>query len=534
MKKAGITAVIASQEKLPSLLRIVERGQCPDFKHIILLPLQPFDKKPAKEVKVETKAVTIWSFEQVEKLGAEKKHPPCPPSPDDIFTLCFTSGTTGVPKGAILTHRNMVSAVSAAYEHGMQPHPEDVHISFLPLAHVFERLNMGVFTACGAAIAFSRGDTTLLMEDIEEAKPTIFIGVPRLFNRVYDKVLANVESGGAVKRALFNRGLTSKLDALNRDGTVTHALWDRLVFSKVAARMGGRCRLMVTGSAPIGGEVLRFLRVAFACNVIEGYGQTESASLTTINPIWDQKSVGSVGVPVPCCEIKLVDVPEMNYTAKDVINGVPCPRGEIWVRGPNVFQGYWNDPEQTAEALAPGGWLRSGDIGMWLPDGTLKIIDRKKHIFKLAQGEYIAPEKVENVYQRCKYVAQCFIYGDSLKPWLVAVVVPDEEALQEWAKQNKVQVTGGLKELIKHPAVKPLIEAEMQQVAKEAKLNGFEQARAVHLHPDPFTVENGLLTPTFKLKREAAKKAFAKEIADMYAQIEAQEKANKPAIKAKL
>jgi len=285
---------------------------------------------------------------------------------------------------------------------------------------------------------------------------------------------------------------------------------------------------MITGSAPIADPVMQFLRCAFSTHVVEGYGQTEATATVTITPLDDQKSAGNVGIPVVCSDVKLVDVPDMGYTSKDIVKGIPAPRGEIWVRGTNVFSGYYKNPERTAESLDEQGWLHSGDVGMWLPDGTLKIIDRKKNIFKLAQGEYIAPEKIENVYGRCKYVAQVFVYGDSLQSTLVAVVVPDEENLKEWHKINKIPVNGtGLQALIQHPTVNPMIMAEMAAVAKAGKLQGFEMVKAIYLHHDLFSVQNNILTPTFKLKRDYARKVFEREIAALYAKIQSQEKEKK-------
>jgi long-chain acyl-CoA synthetase len=251
----------------------------------------------------------------------------------------------------------------------------------------------------------------LLLDDIEAFGPTVFAGVPRLYNRLFDKINAAMDSAGGLKKALFNRAYAAKSANLAATGQLTHALWDRLVFSKIAAKLGGRCRLMVTGSAPIAANVMAFLRVCFSCAVVEGYGQTEGAAAATTTLVSDQSQAGTVGVPLCCVEIKLVDVPEMGYTSKDVSNGVPTPRGEIWVRGSAVFAGYYKDAERTKEALQDQ-WLLSGDIAMWTPDGQLKIVDRKKNIFKLAQGEYIAPEKIENIYGRAKYMAQIYVHGN--------------------------------------------------------------------------------------------------------------------------
>lgn len=257
-----------------------------------------------------------------------------------------------------------------------------------------------------------------------------------------------------------------------------------------------------------------FLRVCYSAPVVEGYGQTECSAASTVTLMEDVNAKSKVGVPLVCNEIKLVDVPDMNYTAKDIVDGVPCPRGEICFRGSNVFQGYYKMPEQTAEALE-GEWLHSGDIGMWLPDGQLKIIDRKKNIFKLAQGEYVAPEKLENIYHRNPFVAQIFIHGDSLESHVVAVIVPDEEAVKAWAAKENIKWEG-LAKMVQRPELKATIKKELDQTAKTAKLQKFEMVREFHLTAEPFTQENDLLTPTFKLKRPQAHKKYKKEIDALY------------------
>lgn len=523
IKQATVNTVVCSADKVASLIDISQR--VPELKHIIVMPNQPFD---TKEMKVTipsvpaTATVKVWTFQEIEKKGAAKPVPYNLPTVTDIATLCYTSGTTGNPKGAVLTHGNILADAAAARYSGVDPRPDDVHISYLPLAHMFERLVQATMLGVGAAIGFSRGNPLILLEDIEECKPTIFAGVPRLYNRLYDKISSTIDASGGIKKWLFHKAYASKQYHLQNSGTLDGGLWDKLVFSKIAARLGGRVRLMVTGSAPISDSVMTFLRVCFSCPVQEGYGQTEGTAATTI--VLSQNSnntLGNVGIPLICNDVKLVDVPEMNYTGTDVINGIPTPRGEICVRGHNVFQGYYLDAEKTAETLDSAGWLHSGDIGQWLPDGSLKIIDRKKNIFKLSQGEYIAPEKIENVYQRSKFVAQIFVYGDSLQSQLVAVVVPDEEELAAFATRNRM--TGSFKDLAANPGVQAMILKDMNQVATDAQLRGFEQVRQIHVSPELFSVQNELLTPSFKLKRDQAKKKFAKEISSMYQKIEKME-----------
>lgn len=288
--------------------------------------------------------------------------------------------------------------------------------------------------------------------------------------------------------------------------------WDRLVFSKVKARVGGEVRLLTSGASPISPDVFDFMRICFGATVLEGYGLTETSCLVGLTPPGDPKT-GHVGPPSPACEIKLEDIPEMGYTNADR----PFPRGEICVRGPIIFQGYYKDEVNTREALDDDGWLHTGDVGMWIEGGRLKIIDRKKNIFKLAQGEYVAPEKIENVYARSPFVQQSFVYGNSLRAHLVAVAIPDPEYLLPWARERGLPKDPA--ELCRNPQVVAAVLKSMLEEGRAAGLKGFEQVAAIHLHPEPFSVENGMMTPTFKLKRPQAQTFFQAAIDEMYSKL---------------
>uniref|UniRef100_A0AAX7STJ5 Long-chain-fatty-acid--CoA ligase n=1 Tax=Astatotilapia calliptera TaxID=8154 RepID=A0AAX7STJ5_ASTCA len=415
-----------------------------------------------------------------------------PPQPKDMAVICFTSGTTGKPKGAIPSLLL----------------PNDIHLSYLPLAHMFERVVQGVMLIHGARIGYFQGDIRRLSDDMKVLKPTVFPVVPRLLNRMYDKIFGLANSPW--KRWLLEFAFKRKHSEIMKGIIRKDSIWDKLIFNKVQASLGGCVRLMITGAAPISPVVLTFLRAALGCQFYEGYGQTECTAGCTVTMPGDC-TAGHVGAPLPCNIVKLVDVPEMNYLAE---NG----EGEVCVKGTNVFQGYLNDPERTAETIDADGWVHTGDIGKWLPNGTLKIVDRKKHIFKLAQGEYIAPEKIENIYMRSDAVAQVFVHGDSLQACLVAVVVPDPDFLSDWTRRT-LGLQGNYLELCGRAEVKAAILEDMLRLGKAGGLKSFEQVKAICIHTELFSIENDLLTPTMKAKRNELRQYFRSQIDELYAGI---------------
>ncbi|XP_004428141.1 PREDICTED: long-chain-fatty-acid--CoA ligase 5 isoform X1 [Ceratotherium simum simum] len=508
VNKADITTVICDTlQKASILIENVEKCLTPDLKMIIIM--DPFDDDLKQ--RGEKSGIEILSLFDAENLGKENFRKPVPPRPEDLSIICFTSGTTGDPKGAMITHQNIVSNTAAFLkfmEGSFQPTPEDITISYLPLAHMFERIVQAVVYSCGAKVGFFQGDIRLLPDDMKALKPTVFPTVPRLLNRVYDKV--QNEARTPLKKFLLNLAVAIKFSEVKR-GVIRHdSIWDKLIFGKIQASLGGKVRFLITGAAPISSSVLTFFRAAMGCSVYEAYGQTECTAGCTLTSPGDWTS-GHVGVPLPCNYVKLEDVADMNYFS---VNN----EGEICVKGVNVFKGYLKDPEKTEEALDKDGWLHTGDIGCWLPNGTLKIIDRKKNIFKLAQGEYIAPEKIENIYTRSRPVSQIFVHGESLRSSLVGVVVPDPDVLPSFAA--KLGVEGSLEELCQNQVVKEAILEDLQKIGKESGLKSFEQVKSICLHPEPFSIENGLLTPTMKAKRGELSKYFRTQINSLYENIQ--------------
>ncbi|NXW55993.1 ACSL5 ligase, partial [Eurystomus gularis] len=508
VNQADISIVICDKpEKAQVLLENHEQEKTPCLKTIILMDL--FDKElKDRGAKV---GVEILSLQEVEELGRNNIREPVPPTPEDLCIVCFTSGTTGNPKGAMLTHQNVVANAAAflrSTENTVELTSSDITMSYLPLAHMFERVVQTVAYSCGAKVGFFQGDIKLLTDDMKTLKPTLFPVVPRLLNRIYDKIQSGAKS--PVKHCLLNFAVFMKMAEIKQGIIRNDSIWDQLIFKKVQETMGGRVRIMVTGAAPISPSVLTFLRAALGCQIFEAYGQTECSAGCTFSMPGDW-TAGHVGAPLACNIIKLDDVEEMNYFSSN-------NEGEVCIKGPNVFKGYLKDPEKTAEAIDKDGWLHTGDIGKWLPNGTLKIVDRKKNIFKLAQGEYIAPEKIENVYVRSAPVAQVFVHGESLRSFLVGIVVPDPETLPEFA--SKLGVKGSYEEVCKNPAVKKAILDDMVRLGKEAGLKTFEQVRDLYIHTEMFSVENGLLTPTLKAKRAELVKLFQKQIDTLYSSIQ--------------
>ncbi|TRZ23195.1 hypothetical protein HGM15179_003896 [Zosterops borbonicus] len=506
VNKADLSLVFCDKpDKAKLLLASVEKGETPILNSIVIM-----DSFGADLVERGKKCgVEVFSMKEIEELGRAHRQKPMPPKPEDLAVICFTSGTTGNPKGAMITHQNIVSNASAfmkTTEKAFIPSTDDVLISFLPLAHMFERIVECVVLCHGARIGFFQGDIRLLMDDLKTLQPTVFPVVPRLLNRMFDRIFGQADT--SLKRWLLDFASKRK-EAELRSGIVrNNSFWDKVIFRKIQASLGGRVKLMVTGAAPVSASVLTFLRTALGCQFYEGYGQTECTAGCSLSLPGDW-TAGHVGAPMPCNVIKLVDVKEMNYLASK-------GEGEVCIKGVNVFRGYLKDPEKTAEALDKDGWLHTGDIGKWLPNGTLKIIDRKKHIFKLAQGEYIAPEKIENVYLRCEVVAQVFVHGESLQAFLVGVVVPDPDTLHNWAKKKGLEGSS-YQELCRNKDVKKHILEDMVRIGKESGLKSFEQVKDIVLHTEMFSIENGLLTPTLKAKRPELRKYFQSQINELYA-----------------
>ncbi|KAJ2162306.1 medium-chain fatty acid-CoA ligase faa2 [Coemansia sp. RSA 552] len=527
MNHAEIQVLVCSLDKVPRLLKLRER--LPLLKAIVSMDAfdpctpdvalpSPFNTSSVTVLRqwADAAGVALYDLPAVEAMGAANPAALRMPRGSDVFCLCYTSGTTGTPKAAQIMHYNM-DYVQRTVPHVVPITGRPTVLSYLPLAHIYERFVEIYAMSSGGRIGVYSGDMLKVVDDLQALRPNIFISVPRMLNRVYDRLVAGTVNAPGLTGLIARRAVADKLANLAAGHGNTHAFWDRVLFRKIRALLGGNLEFVLTGSAPIEKSVLQFLRVCFCCQVTEGWGATESCGLGVVN-IRTENQAARVGIPTPGMELKLADIPDMNYRASDT----PCPRGEMLIRGPCVFGGYYKDAEKTAETILDGGWLATGDVGQINQDGTVSIIDRKKNIFKLSQGEYVAPEALENVYGNDSCLQQVFVHGDSLQSCLVGFVVPDPEVFLPWARKVVGNRNASLKDLCADEKVNAAMLRRLATLGRKSKLQGFEILKAVLIDHRAFDVEtNGLLTPTMKLRRNIAADYYRPQIDAMYAAIKA-------------
>ncbi|CAL1704352.1 unnamed protein product [Somion occarium] len=512
---AETSIIFAAIQHIPSLLKLCSRTS--GVKIIVSLDDFTDETRPILTAWGQERNIKIMDFAELEELGRNNLVDLQPINADTIVTICYTSGTTGNPKGVLLTHGNLANAVHANVT-GVNLDGETPRLlSYLPLAHIFERQQELNMIALGGSIGFGTGDPLRLLEDLQTLKPNFIPSVPRVLNRIFQAGQAAALTPG-LKGFLFKRALETKLQRLKTTGSHTHAFWDRLVFSKIQAVLGGNLKFIGCGSAPISASTMEFLRVALACDIIEGYGMTENCGTAT--RVWpnDPTSGGTVGAPHANTELKLIDVPAMGYSSEDK----PNPRGEICLRGDHCFIGYYKDEVNTKATLDEEGWTHTGDVGELDSCGRLKIIDRVKNIMKLAQGEYVAIERVESLYAASPIVSQVFVYGDGLQSYLLGVIVPEPIQLavlasNVWGTKVSPEDEAKLLQATKDSNVRAAIKAELDKEAVRNGLKGFERIKRFHVTLEPFTVENNCLTPTLKIRRKDAYLKFKAELDSLYA-----------------
>jgi long-chain acyl-CoA synthetase len=485
LRDSGAVAVFASTEEQAAKVRSV-RADLPALRHVIV-----FDENAARggEIRIaalEAKGAASMTPEDAARLRASA----LAIAPDQVATIIYTSGTTGEPKGAMLTHGNIASNVSAVIDL-LPMGPEDSSLSFLPLSHILERMVDYLMFAAGVSIAYVESMDTIA-RNMQEVRPTIVVAVPRIYEKINARVTDTAMRAGGAKRAIFlwaqrvgDKWTTVTLEG-RRPGpllALQHAVADKLVFSKVRAAVGGRLRYFVSGGAPLAVEINRFFFAA-GLQILEGYGLTETSPVIAVNTP-KRFTIGTVGAPIPGVEVKIAD------------------DGEILTRGPHVMKGYFNHPDATAAVIDGDGWFHTGDIGT-LEDGLLRITDRKKDIIVTAGGKNIAPQPIENQVKANQYVAQAVMIGDRRRFPLI-LVVPEFDQLERWATQQNIAFKDH-RDLISNPIVKGKMEREVFGTLDN--LAHFEKPKRVVLIEQDFTIDSGELTPTLKVKRRTVDRKF--------------------------
>ncbi|PRQ26538.1 putative long-chain-fatty-acid--CoA ligase [Rosa chinensis] len=521
LNETEVTTVICGHKELEKLVAI--SGQLDTVNHIICMD----DDIPSSASSVDSRW-RITSFADVEKLGRENPVDPELPLPADIAVIMYTSGSTGLPKGVMMTHANVLAVTSAVMTIVPGIGTKDIYMAYLPLAHILELAAENVMVAAGSAIGYgspltltdtsskikkgTKGDATALL-------PTLLTAVPAILDRVRDGVLNKVNAKGGLSKKLFELAYARRLSAVNGSWFgawgLERILWDFLVFRKVRAILGGRIRYMLSGGAPLSGDTQRFINICIGTSIGQGYGLTETCAGGTFSEFGDT-SVGRVGAPLPCSFVKLIDWPEGGY----LISDSPMPRGEIVIGGPNVTVGYFKNEEKTNESYKVDEkgmrWFYTGDIGQIHADGCLEIIDRRKDIVKLQHGEYVSLGKVEAALSVCRYIDNIMVHADPFHSYCVALVVASRTTVEDWAAKQGITFSE-FSDLCEKEETRKEVQASLLKEAKKARLQKFEIPAKIKLLFEPWTPESGLVTSALKLKRDIIRKAFSEDLSKLYA-----------------
>lgn len=514
LNETEVTHIITSKDLLQSRLKAI-LCDVPRLQYIIVVDVKPTSWSDMP------RGITIYNMEAVKELGSKAVHTDRRhPEPSDIAVIMYTSGSTGIPKGVMISHGNLIAGIAGMAERIPNLNETDTYIGYLPLAHVLELSAELVCISHGCRIGYSspqtladqsskikkgsKGDTSVL-------KPTLMASVPEIMDRIYKNVMTKVDEMSKLQKTLFVLAYNYKIEQISKGYSTP--LCDRLVFNKVRSLLGGNTRVLLSGGAPLSAATQRFMNVCMCCPVGQGYGLTETCGAGTISEMWDY-STGRVGAPLVCSEITLKDWEEGGYHSTDK----PNPRGEILIGGPNVTMGYYKSEGKNHEDFfvdAKGQrWFCTGDIGEFHPDGCLKIIDRKKDLVKLQAGEYVSLGKVEAVLKNCPLIDNICAYANSEESYVISFVVPNHKQLMGLADQ--MQIKGTWEELCNNPQMEREVLRVITEAAISGKLERFEIPKKVRLSAEPWTPETGLVTDAFKLKRKELKTHYQEDIERMY------------------
>jgi len=526
LEETGVELVITSHDLLPRFKKILRSGGNDKVKTLVYMD-NPIHRTITSGFREGVQIISFWDVVSRGKktvnnnmADTEWEAEPVTPSAETPAIIMYTSGSTGTPKGVVLTHGNMATTLGA-FLYNLDPLPDDMYIAYLPLAHVLELLGESMSVVWGTAIGYSHPNTltdksTMVKRghkgDASILQPTIMFCVPLILDRIFKGVTENIRKKGAFVSSLMDFCINYKLECSAR-GEIT-PIMDRLIFRSIRLLVGGRVRAILAGGAPLSPHTHDYLRTVLGIKLLQGYGLTETTACGAIMHT-EENSTGRVGPPVQGVHLRLVNWEEGNYRVTDK----PHPRGEIYIGGPNVAQGYYRMPEKTDEEFFADStgrwWFKTGDIGQFEADGTLRIVDRKKDLVKLQFGEYVSLGKVESVLKGCPVVSNICVYGDSSKSYVVALVCPVSANLYEIAnKFGKGDLS--FEEMCKDKDVTGAVLRDVVNHAKGSRLEKFEVPGAVTLTSVEWTPDSGLTTAAMKLKRKPIQDYYKEDLARMY------------------
>ena len=519
-EQTKIKTIMVSPDLVKLLCDYKQKFKLEQLSIAILFDMTTDCDSEAEKQKLKTAGFTVFSFkDDLMKENKKINNSDLEISkPDTIMTICYTSGTTGNPKGVMLCQRGLICVLETCLYAASIPLNEfSCHISFLPLAHIFERLVISSFMGKAAKVGFISGSVrTTLLEDMNLLGPTLLFTVPRILQTIRMKIFDGFNSLKEWKKKIAYKAYHTKLENYKKYGIITHAIYDNLIFKKVRAMFGNRIKAILCASAPMPKELADDIKIFFSVPVIEGLGMTElsgSAFATNYHDLTNYTAGGVIGG----AKMIIKSVPELGYSVNDVIDGIKCPAGEICVKGPLVFKGYYKNDEENKKSFDKEGYFHTGDVGRLFPNygNGIKIIDRVKEIFKLSQGEYIIPSKLESIYLQSPFIQQIMVYGNSLMNNIIAIICPDQKHCADALDISVEDLTKNEESL----ELKNLILKDLLKLAIEASFNGLEKIKYAIITFEGFTVNNNCMTPTMKIIRKNVELRYKTNIDEIYKSI---------------